>query len=159
MHQYDLWSGLALVGGLFSHTQLMQMHEFFIIFDAMKKSVDNHSFIHLKNVLQTASRSMGVQLVERIKKVGHALIDLQRVSNVSSSMDMGNLQPHDQDIWNSIFEANSNSGWTSHSLPSRSNWGLLTGGKDLLANGDCEIWEGLHDKDNKFLRGYDDFLV
>ena len=76
MHQYDLWNDMALVGGLFSHTQLMQKHEYFIVFDAIKKSVDNHSFIHLKNVLQTASRYMGFQLVERIKKVGHALIDL-----------------------------------------------------------------------------------
>ena len=91
MHQCDLWIGLALVGGLFSHTQLMQIHEFFIFFDAMKKLVDNRSFIQLKNALQTASCSMGVQLVECVKKVSHALIDLQRVSNVSSSMDMGNL--------------------------------------------------------------------
>ena len=84
---------MALFGGLFSHTQLMQKHEYFIVFDAIKKSVDNRSFIHLKNVLQTASRSMGFQLVERIKKVGHALIDLQKFSNVSSSMDTVNLQP------------------------------------------------------------------
>ena len=129
------------------------------IFMKMEKLVDNCSFLHLKNVLQTASHSMGVQLVECVKKVSHALIDLQRVSNVSSSMDMGNLQLHDQDIWNLVFEANSDSGWPNHSLRLRSNWGLLTGGKDLLAGGDCEIWEGLHDKDSKFLRGYDDFLV
>ena len=76
----------------------MQKREYIIIFDAIKKSVDNRSFIHLKNVLQTTSCSMGFQLVERIKKVGHALIDLQRVSNVSGSMDMINLQPHDQNI-------------------------------------------------------------
>ena len=101
---------------------------------------------------------MGFQLVERIKKVGHALIDLQRVSNVSSSMDTVNLQPHNQNIWNSIFEANTDLGWPSDILPSCSGWEHHPGDHGLSAGGNFEIWEGLHDKDNKFLRGFDDFL-
>ena len=97
MQNHDLWNGMALVGGLFSHTQLLQKHEFFVVFEALKKSIDSHSFIYLKHALQSAPQFMGFQLVESVKKVGHAMIDLQRVSNVSNSMVLNvakeNLQP------------------------------------------------------------------
>ena len=120
MQNYDLWNGMALVGGLFSHTQLLQKHKFFVIFYAFKKSIDNRSFIYLKNALQFAPRLIGFQLVERIKKVGHAMIDLQRVSNLSNSMGFNlvtvNLQSHDQNIWDSVFEANSDLGWLHGNL-------------------------------------------
>ena len=82
--QYDLWNGMALVGGLFSHSQLLHKHECFVVFEAIKKSIENHSSIHMKNVLQAASHSLRFQFEERIRKVGYALIDLQRVSNLSN---------------------------------------------------------------------------
>ena len=75
---------------------------------------------------------MGFQLVERIKKVGHALIDLQRVSNSSSPRGLNtgtaNLHLHDQNIWKSVFEANTNLGWSNDTLDSCSSWGHHLGG-------------------------------
>ena len=44
MQKYNLWNGATLVGGLFSHFQLQQQHEFFDIFEAIKKAIDTHSF-------------------------------------------------------------------------------------------------------------------
>ena len=55
MPHYDLWHGMALVGGLFSHSQLLVKHECFSLFEAIKKSIDNHISIHMKNTLQAAS--------------------------------------------------------------------------------------------------------
>ena len=86
LHMYDLRNGMALVGGLFSHSQLLQKHEFYGVFEAMKKSIDTCNFIYLKHALPSDPRLMGVQLVERIKLVGLAMIELQRVSNVSTFM-------------------------------------------------------------------------
>ena len=86
MQKYDLWNGMALVGGLFSHSQLLQKHEFYVVFEAMKTSIDTCSFIYLKHALPSDPQLMGVQLVERIKLVGLAMIELQRDSNVSTSM-------------------------------------------------------------------------
>ena len=51
MQKYDLWNGMALVGGLFSHSQLLQKHEFYVVFEAMKTSIDTCSFIYLKHAL------------------------------------------------------------------------------------------------------------
>ena len=82
MQHYDLWNGMALVGGLISYSQLLFKHECFILFEAIKKSIDNHSSIHMKNALQATSYALGSQFKERIKKVGYALIDLQRVTNL-----------------------------------------------------------------------------
>ena len=105
---------------------------------------------------------MGFQLVERIKKVGHALIDLQRVSNFSSSMGLNagtvNLQPHDQNIWKLVFEANTDLGWSNDTLDTCSSWGHHPSGHGSFDGGNLEVWEGLHDIDSKFLRGFDDFL-
>ena len=86
MQNYDLWKGMALVGGLFSYIQLLQKHEFYVIFEALKKSIDTYSSIYLKHALPFEPCLMGVQLVERIKLVGHAMIDLIRDSNVSTAM-------------------------------------------------------------------------
>ena len=88
MQNYDLWNGMVLVGGLFSHTQLLQKHEFYVFFEALKKSIDTCNFIYLKHALPSEPCLMGVQLVERIKLVGHAMIDLIRVSNVSTVMGL-----------------------------------------------------------------------
>ena len=97
MQKYDLWNGKALVGGLFSHSQILQNHEFYVVFEAMKKSIDTSNFIYLKHALPSNPQLMGVQLVEIINLVGQAMIELQRDSNVSNSMGLNvakvNLQP------------------------------------------------------------------
>lgn len=88
MQNYNLWNGMTLVGGLFSHNQLLQKHEFYVVFEALKKSIDTCSSIYLKHALPFEPCLMGVQLVERIKLVAHAMIDLIRDSNVSNSMGL-----------------------------------------------------------------------
>jgi hypothetical protein len=50
---------MALVGGLFSHSQLLVKHECFVLFEAIKKLIHNRSSISMKNALQVASRSLG----------------------------------------------------------------------------------------------------
>ena len=115
MQKYDLWNGMALVGGLFSHSQILQKHEFYVVFEAMKRSIDTGSFIYLKHSLPSDPRLMGVQLVERIKLVGLAMIELQKDPNVSNSLRMNvltvNLQPVEQSFWEAIGEVNSNLDW------------------------------------------------
>ena len=51
MKKYDLCNGKALVVGLFSHSQLLQKHEFYVVFEALKKSIDTCSFIYVKHAL------------------------------------------------------------------------------------------------------------
>ena len=84
MQKYDLWNGAALVGGLFSHFQLQQIHQFFDIFEAIKKAIDTGSFNYLKFALPSASNLMDVHLLERIKLVGQALIELQKDNTASA---------------------------------------------------------------------------
>ena len=86
MQKYDLWNGMALVGGLFSHFQLLQKHEFYVVFEAMKKAIDTCSIIYLKHALPSDPRLMGVHVVERIMSVGLAMIELQKDSNFLSSI-------------------------------------------------------------------------
>ena len=76
MQIYDLWSGMTLVGGLFSHSQLLFNYECFVMFEALKKSIDTQNYYHMKNALQATPHILGFQLEERVKKVGYALIDL-----------------------------------------------------------------------------------
>ncbi len=38
MQHYDLWAGNALVGGLFTWTQLMEKHDFLATYEALQKS-------------------------------------------------------------------------------------------------------------------------
>ena len=101
-------------------------------------------------------------MVERVRKVGHALIDLQRISNLSSAMGLNvgtiNLQPHDQNIWKSVFEANADVDWSHDSSDTCSGWGHHSGGQGSSEGGNLAIWEGLPDFDNKFLQVFDDFL-
>ena len=35
MQQYELWSGHALVGGLFQSSQLLRKHEYMVMFNAL----------------------------------------------------------------------------------------------------------------------------
>ena len=94
-------------------------------------------------------------MVERIRKVGHAMIDLQRVSNLSNSMGLNaatvNLQLHDQNIWDLVFEANSNLGWSHDTSDTCSGWGHHPGGQGSFEGGNLAVWEGIHDNDSKFL--------
>ena len=93
--------------------------------------------------------------MERIKKVGHALIDLQGVSNSSNPRGLNtgivNLQLHDQSIWKTIFEANTDLGWSSDTLDSCFGWGCHLGDHVSSDGGNFEVWEGLHDIDSQFL--------
>ena len=84
MQKYDLWNGAALLGGLFSHFQLQQIHDFIYIFEAIKKAIDTDSFNYLKLSLPSASNLMDVHLLERIKLVGQALIELQKDNTASA---------------------------------------------------------------------------
>ena len=97
MQNYDLWNGMALVGGLFSHFQLLQKHEYYVILEAMKQAIDTCSIIYLKHALPPDPRLMGVHVVERIMSVGLAMIELQKDSNISNSIQPNaptvNLQP------------------------------------------------------------------
>ena len=90
------------------------------------------------------------------------MIDLQSVSNLSNSMGLNattvNLQPHDQNIWDSFFKANSNLGWSYDTSDTCSGWGHHPGGQGSSEGGNLTIWEGNHDSDSKFLRGFDNFL-
>ena len=70
MQKYDLWNEVALVGGLFSHFQLLHKHEFYVVFEAIKKAIETRYFIYLKHALPLEPRLLGVQLVEQIKLVG-----------------------------------------------------------------------------------------
>ena len=62
---------------------------------------------------------MGVQLVERIKLVGLAMIELQKDYNVSNSIQPSapivNLQPIEQSFWDSIGVVNSDLDWLVNS--------------------------------------------
>ena len=64
MQKYDLRNGVALVGGLFSHFQLLHKHEFYVVFGVVKKAIDTGSFIYLKHALPPKPRLMGIQLVQ-----------------------------------------------------------------------------------------------
>ena len=77
---------MALVGGLFSHFQLLQKHEYYVILEAMKQAIDTCSIIYLIHALPPDPRVMGVHVVERIMSVDMAMIDLQKGSNVLSSI-------------------------------------------------------------------------
>ena len=74
----------------------------------------------MKHALPSDRRLLGVQLVERIKSVGLAMIELQRDSNVSNSMGPNvptvNLQPIEQNFWDSIGEVNSDLDWLLDNL-------------------------------------------
>ena len=75
---------MALVGGFFSHFQILQKHEYYIVLEVMKKSIDNYNIIYLKESLPFDPWFMGEHVVERILLVGMAMINLQMDPNVSS---------------------------------------------------------------------------
>ena len=123
----------------------------------------------MKNALQADLQTLGFQMEERVRKVGHALIDLQRVSNLSTSMGLTkgniNLQLHDQHVWKSVFETNANLGWSQNTSDTCSGWGPhpdarldWLGGQGSSEGGNLTVWEGLPNADCKFLRGFDDML-
>ena len=100
--------------------------------------------------------------MERLKKVGHAMIDLQRVSNVSNSMGMNvatvNLQPLEHNIWDSVDEVNTYLDWLQGTSDICSGWENHFGGLGSSEGGNMFVWEGVQDSDSKFLRGFDNFL-
>ena len=77
MQKYDLWNGMALVGGLFSHFQILQKHEYYNALEAMKKTIDSCNISVLRQALSSATRPMDAHVVERILSVGQAMIYLQ----------------------------------------------------------------------------------
>ena len=116
MQKYDLWNGMALVGGLFSHFQILQKHEYYNAFEAMKKTIDNCNISVLKQSFSSDTRIMGERVVERILLVGQAIINLQMESNVPIQMNALAVvsQPQDQNLWDSIGMANSDLDWLVH---------------------------------------------
>ena len=62
-----------------------------------------------------------------------------------------NLQPHDQNIWDSVFEGNSILGWLHGTLDTCSGWGRYPGGQGSSKGGNMTIWEGMQNSDSKFL--------
>ena len=53
LQKYDLWNGVALVGGLFSHFQLLHYREFYVVFEALKHAIDTGNFIYFKTCFAT----------------------------------------------------------------------------------------------------------
>ena len=107
---------MALVGGLFSHFQLLQRHEYYNALEAMKKIVDNCNISVLKQALSSDTRIMDEHVVERILSVGQAMINLQMESNVPFQMNALAVvsQSQDQNLWDSIGMANSDLDWLVH---------------------------------------------
>ena len=127
MQKYDLWNGVALVGGLFSHFQLLQNHEFFDIFEAIKKAIDSAIFNYLKFSLLSASNFMDIHLVECIKLVGQALIELQKDNIASASGDLQvdlvlPIEPNYRDFLDQVYLDLDGS---HNSLEFCSGWGPL----------------------------------
>ena len=76
MQKYDLWNGMALVGGLILHFQILQKYEYYNALEAMKKTIDNCNISVLKQALSSDIRPMDAHVVERILSVGQAMINL-----------------------------------------------------------------------------------
>ena len=76
MQKYDLWNGMALVGGLFSHFQILQKHEYYNALEAMKKTINNCNISALIQALLSDTWLMDEHVVERILLVGQAMINL-----------------------------------------------------------------------------------
>ena len=82
MQKYDLWNGMALVGGLFSHFEILQKNEYYIVLEVMKKTIDISNISYLKQSFPSDTWLMGEHVVERILSVGLAMINLQTEPNV-----------------------------------------------------------------------------
>ena len=98
MQKYDLWNGMALVGGLFSHFQILQKHEYYNALEAMKKTIDNCNISVLKQDFSSDTRLMDAHVVERIILVGQAMIYLQMERNVPTQMNALAIAPQPQDL-------------------------------------------------------------
>ena len=57
------------------------------MFEALKKVIDKCSPSYMKGALQVTSCALSFKLEERIKKMGYALLDLQRFPNAFQSQD------------------------------------------------------------------------
>ena len=84
--------------------------------------------------------------------MGYALIDLQRVSNLSNpqgpSGGNANLQLHDQYARRLVFDSNAGSGWSHNTSQACSGWGPLNdysgdwhGGQGTSEGGNHAVWE------------------
>ena len=113
---------MALVDSFFSHFQILQKNEYYIVLEAMKKAIENCNIIYLNQSLPSDPRFMGEHVVERILSVGMAMINLQMDPNVSTPIQLNALavtsQPLEQSLWDSISVANSDLDWLVHSLVS-----------------------------------------
>ena len=88
---------------------------------------------------------MDVRLVERIKMVGQAMIDLQRDSNVTNSMGMNvaSVQSIEQIFWDLIDEVNSDLDWLHSTSDLCFGWGPLPGGLGSPDGGFVSDWEDM----------------
>ena len=113
MQKYDLWNGMALVGGLFSHFQILQKHEYYNALEAMKQTIDSCNISDLRQALLSATRPMDNHVVERILSVGHAMIYIQTERNVPLQINELAIasQPQDQALWDSVVMISSNLDW------------------------------------------------
>ena len=104
---------MALVGGLFSHFQILQKHEYYNALDAMKKTIDNCNISVLKEAFSSDTRPMDALVVERILSVGQAMINLQMERNIPTQMNALAIAPQSQDqtLWDSIGMVNSDLDW------------------------------------------------
>ena len=82
------------------------------------------------------------------------MIELKRDYNVSNSMGLNvvkvNLQPFEQNFWDSIGEVNSDLDWLLGNLDLCFGWGPLSGELGSSASGFVSDWVGMKDSDTKF---------
>ena len=111
---------MALVGGFFSHFQILQKHEYYIVLEAMKKAIYNCNINFLKHSLPSDPRLIGEHVMERIFSVGMAMIDLQIAPNFLIRIQPNALalipQPLEQNFWDSIGVVNSDLDWLINNL-------------------------------------------
>ena len=80
---------------------------------------------------------MGVQLVDRIKLVGQAMIDLQKDPNAAP------VQPIEQNFWDLIDEVNSDLDWIQGTSELCYGWGPLPTELGPIEGGFVSDWEDL----------------
>ena len=103
----------------------------------LKKAIDTSSFIYLKHALPPEPRLMCIHLVDQIKLVGQAMIDLHKVCNVAP------MQPIEQKFWYLVDEVNSNLHWIQGNSELCFGWGPLLGGLGSIEGGFVSDWEDL----------------
>ena len=89
LQKYDLWSGHALVGGIFQKSQLIRKHELLVMYDSLQKLFASQNSRIMRSTLQTTTRALGYQLQERVKHIGYAILDMLVLSNIDYTNKIG----------------------------------------------------------------------